>query len=242
MKQFPRMPVGVFALLSIAVVAAGPAAAQYQFVGTRTDLLANDMIDWGSLGPTGTIVPSGSSIVSTGGLGATIHFINESSGERLDQGNGWSGNFLRGEHLIWTRGNGPLTVRFGPPGGTQIYGIGAQFQSDYFGPFTGRIELLDELDQVLFQQDFAGESTSNGDGSAVFAGASSDFGNIRGVRFVGLSAVSQPNDFGINQLSIRTTEGRQIPAVPEPSEWAAMGLLSSATIGLLLKARRRRRG
>jgi len=222
------------ALLSIGIV--GPAVAQYQFVDRRSDLLANDWIDWGTLGPNGTNVGSGTTGQSVGGIDFELDFNGNRNGERRDQGNGWAGNFSAGEPLLWTDGNGPLTVWFGGRGPLPIFGVGTQFQSNYFGPFEGLLELLDVQGNVIFGSTFTGMSTSAGDGSAVFAGGTSTLGNIAGVRFTGLNAISQPQDFAVNQISLRTSNGAP---VPEPAEWAAFGVLTSGVIALMLRSRRR---
>jgi len=71
----------------------------------------------------------------------------------------------------------------------------------------------------------------------VFASATSTLGNISGVRFTGVNAASLPQDFAVNQLSLRTFNG--IP-VPEPAEWAAFGVLTSGVVTLMLRSRRAR--
>src|SRR5262245_13952033 len=69
-------------------------------------LNANDSIDWGQLGPAFTVLSSPQNVASNGLLDATV----SSAGgifERVDQGNGWAGNFPGGDHLLWDQGAGP---------------------------------------------------------------------------------------------------------------------------------------
>ena len=76
--------------------------------------------------------------------------------------------------------------------------------------------------------DFSGNSTSSADGSAVFAGITSTNGDIRGVRFEGVSASNLPNDFAINNVSVNGAT----TTVPEPGTYALMasGLLALAFV------------
>jgi hypothetical protein len=226
----------VAALAGVAATQA-PASAQYRFVDSPAKLGANEIVDWADFGPTGTVVPSGTTLLSSGGLDVEVDFSANRSGRRLFQGDGWTGNFESSEPVLWTQGNGPLTLWFDGHGRRPVFGVGAQFQSNYFGPFEALFELLDIHGNVVFGQTFLGNSTAMGDGSAVFAGGTSALGNIYGVRFTGLSAVSSPNDFAVDSVALRTVNGL---SVPEPAEWAAFGLLASGMATLMVRSRRRR--
>jgi len=234
-KGFFVRPGVVVALLANGIV--GPASAQYRFVDQRSDLLANDWIDWGVLGTTGTMVGHGATAQSVGGVDFELGFDGHRHGKRRDQGDGWLGNFRTGERVLWTESHGPLTVWFDGHGRRPIFGAGAQFQANFYGPFTGLFEMLDYQGNVLFGKTFTGLSTAAGDGSAVFVGGTSTLGNIYGVRFTGVNSTSLPQDFAVNQLSLRTFNG--IP-VPEPAEWAAFGMLTSGVVTLMLRSRRHR--
>ncbi len=186
---------------------------------------ANDTIDWGQLGPTGTIVSSGAALVSNGGLGA---MVTDSVGdmERRDQNAGWSGNFGAGERLLWNRHDGTLTINFVSP----VRAAGAQIQSNFYGAFTARATTNDGS---FF--DVAGFSSVDADDTSPFLGIISDTQNITSIAF---NIEGDTNDFAIGQLDLI---GGDLGAVPEPSTWAMMLLGFFAVGGTMRSARRRQK-
>jgi hypothetical protein len=68
------------------------------FLGMTSAWAAPDSVNWGQLGPSFTLLTTPENWVSAGGLtgevGITGSFIGTQNFERLDQSNGWSGNFL----------------------------------------------------------------------------------------------------------------------------------------------------
>jgi len=181
-----------------------------------------DSFMWGQLGPSFTVVPSGT--VATSANGATVT-ISDSDGsvQRRDQGNGWNGSFGAGEQLLFNQGSGVLTFNFAAP----VMAAGAQIQSDVFGAFIAR---LTTSDGSFF--DIAGNSNSQGGDTNPFLGAISDTANITSISF---NLQTNGSSFAISQLN--TIGGRQAPAVPEPGTWAMM-LLGFGGMGIAMRKRR----
>ena len=151
-----------------------------------TGAFANDTVDWGQLGPSFTLLTTAENWTSTGALytgqvGITGSLIGTQNFERLDQGNGWSGNFLPGDHLLWNEGAQFQTgIDIGVLFNNPSFGGGAQIQSDFFGPFTATLTAFDGSGNLIGTTVMAGNSNSNNDGSAIFIGFQSSFGQ-RGV-------------------------------------------------------------
>ena len=202
-----------FSALAIAAALAtslSESKAGYVFVGSRVALAGTDFIDWSQLGPAFTAVPNPSGVISNLGVNATVSDAVGNTMERRDQGNGWAGDFLPGQALLWTQGdNGPMTISFS----TLVDRAGAQYQSDAFGAFTAMVSALDAGGNVLASFVFAGNSTSNADGSTVFAGIQGTGGDtFAKLVFTGLTASFVPNDFAINQLDFSSAGQNPVPA------------------------------
>jgi hypothetical protein len=190
----------VWAALSLGV-------AQADFLVTSSAALgANDVIDWGQLGPAFTLVPS--PVTSSLGLDATASTTDPAGLFRLDEGTGWLGNFSPGDRLLTsnTANYFPLTVIFATP----VFGAGANIQLDQHVPFTAFIEAFNGGTSLgIFTED--GVSNANDDGSAIFIGVRDPNAEITSVVF-GLTTPTD-SDFAINALRINTN------GVPEPSSF-----------------------
>jgi hypothetical protein len=219
------MRVGLGLLLAVAATQ----AAEFTFVGNRSELGSSDSIDWSGLGPAYTTVPQSFSIATTGhGWEVGGSKTPVGSFERRDQGEGWNGNFAPGDSLLWTGGTaGPLSLTFATP----VSAVGMQIQkADQSNPaFTATIEAFSAGNVSLGSFEREGDSSNAGDGSAIFVGVRSAFPNI-----VRLEVnVLWGSDFAINQVSLvpeprgvgrsgrmRVDRLRGAPSVPEESlEW-----------------------
>jgi hypothetical protein len=197
-------------------------AATFAHAGTVTVTTirsGNDSANWGQLGVSGTTIPASFTATSTGGVGITGTLAGD--GAVAVQSYSWGGNFASGDNLIWTEGNGPLTLAFSQG----VSGAGAQIQANFFGDFTAQI--CDNLGDCFSE---SGDSTSAGDNSAIFIGLLDTTPGITSITFSVISCSFSCNDFAINQLSL--TDGVTI-GTPEPG---VLLLLSISLIGLAVLA------
>lgn len=190
--------------------------SQGNLVTRRGDLMSNDFIDWGNLGPANTLVPNPSTAVSAMGTTATVSEAPTGPFQRLDQTSDgatpWIGNFAPGDHLLYTNasyggGNGPITIDFGA---RTVSGIGAQIQANYYGDFLARISTFDASGNLLASFTENGTSNNNADNSAIFIGVQSSTCNISKIVFSLDSAFADPTDFAINKLDFSNC----VPGVP----------------------------
>jgi hypothetical protein len=172
----------------------------------RTDLGADDLLDWSAAGAPFDAVGS-SAIATAGGASVSLAMPNGTALVRVDEGDvvvdGWTGNFTPGEALVWTDLEpGPLSLHFASP----IRGGGAQIQSQVPGPFTASIQAFSLSGSLLATFTRQGDSTFAQDGSALFLGLLSDTAEISRISFT-VTASSDTGipplvDFALNQVSL----------------------------------------
>jgi hypothetical protein len=167
----------------------------------------------------------------TGQIGITGSIIGTQNMERLDQGNGWNGNFTPGDALVWNEGGFAQTgIDIGVLFNNPSFGGGAQIQADFFGAFTATLTAFDTLGNVIGVVTMPGNSNSNGDGSAIFIGFQSSSANVGFLNFNVVDA------FGGDSLAIDTLTIYNTGTVPEP---ASLLLLGSGLLGAVAYGRRR---
>jgi len=127
----------------------------------------DDPIDWGQLGSSFTVLATPQPWVSAGGITGYVGLVNDSNFERLDQGNGWDGNFFPGEHLLWNQGAASGYDALGLVFTQAMLGFSTQVQSNEYGPFVATLTAYDSSFNVIGQTVMNGVSNSNGDGSAI---------------------------------------------------------------------------
>lgn len=236
---------------AVLLVGAAPAFAQtYTKITTRAGIGGDNYIDWGSVGD-GTSLPNGSIFAANTGPGqGAVSVSGTGSAERLTSGTTWQAGFLPSEALLWTGyGNGPMTILFSNFGINGVYGVGSQVYFNYDNggtPYDASIDLLGDNGVVLQSYNFStgGGPAGGAVGQASFIGATSSTGNIKGIRFNNASNGVVQNDFAINRMTLNTlgvsggNNGGGDP-VPEPGEWAAMGILGAGLAGLVMRSRRK---
>ena len=177
----------------------------------------DDYFDWEqNFGPPFSDIPNDSFVVSRVGLGALVHFEGGGDGQRRDEGTGWQGNFLPGEHLLWTNSQGPLTFYFSP----DVVGAGVQIQAHSPGAFTAVLQAYDRNGYLISRFTEHGDSNGNEDGSAIYIGLLVIGGDAISTMTLSLrDANGDPNDFAINQLDVIVPTD----SVPEPASLLLLG-------------------
>ena len=119
----------------------------------------------------------------------------------------------------------PIEISFANP----ISRIGTQIQRDQFGSFSTSIGAFDSIGNALgsFTRN-DGNSTSRGDGSAIFIGIGSDTANIARVQF----SVPSTQDFAIGSL---TTSNEP---VPEPL--TILGTITAGGMGVAMRLKKKK--
>jgi hypothetical protein len=186
---------------------------------------ANDTIVWTQLGPAVNTITTPQSVVSNLGVTGTVN-DSDGSAQRVDEGNGWNGNFAPGDALLFNNFAGLINITFDSP----VIAAGAQFQANLYGDFLARI-WYDDGTFADLGFDVSGNSNSNADDSAVFIGVISDSANIVGITY-GLHITQDTFGFAIGQVDLIT------PSAPEPGTWALM-LLGFGATGIAIRRRRR---
>lgn len=199
--------------------------------------LLTDRIDWGTAADNYEMVASALTVTSAGGVNVGV---SQAGGAffRLNQSDGWFGNFSPGEELLWTYYGGPIAFDFGVGGATAIQ---LRIAPDLYEAFSAELEVLDGAGASLARVSGAGQSTPMGDRSALLL-------SLGGVAFqqarVRLLTGSDLSSFAINAVefnpgTLEVAANSQSAAVPEP---ATFGLAAVALAGVYWRSRRQGRG
>jgi hypothetical protein len=142
---------GIIVATASAAFADERAIVQYAGSGSPARALfpANDLLDWGQLGPpcpqVGQLcIPNGSVATSSKGIGITI---SAPSGgfNRADEGTiAWTGHFQTGDHLIHEEGLGTITFTLRQP----VAGIVFELSADN-ATVSATVQILDSKGKLL---------------------------------------------------------------------------------------------
>jgi hypothetical protein len=170
----------IVAALALFVVTP-PASANVIGITSIAELGANsDSFDWRQLGGAFKVLQGPQTVVSRGLSAVVANPVSDhpSGGnlQRLDQNNGWAGNFAPGTPLLWNQNAGDprfgissITVTFGAP----VRGAGVQIQPDFYAAnipgnaFIADVIAYNASNQLLGSFSEGGNSTANGDGSKI---------------------------------------------------------------------------
>lgn len=213
-----------------------PASATITAMPDRVTLGATDSIQWDVLGTSGTSLSRSFSLNTV--LGHNVDVRGQFSSLRLDQGDGWSGDFLNGSQLLASDGN--FLFEINPDGLFQ--GAGLQIDAEYLGDYTAKMVAFDSNGGVLGTVTGQGTSTGSADDSALFLGFLSDAIDVD--RFVVrlTSAAARLDQFAINHVNL-VFDANALPGpiapVPEAKNAALMGGLALLIAGAWRRARSR---
>lgn len=222
MNSLPRP---TFTLAIVWASAMTPSFAALQTVLSPSAPAWNDTLDWATTGVAFDLLPNPFTATTPQGVSLEVGSASGFDLERADEDNGWVGNFLPGDPLLYSGfgSPGPILISFNPP----VYGAGAAFQTAALGDFAISIEVFDKDGVSMGTLTDSGFSSQDQDGSARFFGFVSTSQPVGAIQ---IDAVplnpNAPADFAISNLRMAS------PAfVPEGSTTfgLALGALGLAT-------------
>lgn len=169
----------------------------YGGVYTAANFPYDDYLDMGQFGPSGTIIPSGTT--GSSNLGKSISTSSAGSAYCVKQGITWFGCFPPGENLVYSLGNTVIGFNFASP----VRGFGFAIQSGTLGPYAANYTFKDSSNNPIATAFGFGISTTKADGSALFLGYESSTQNVSKVS-IELTSTSKLGKFSVGKLYIKS--------------------------------------
>ncbi|MFL5330022.1 MAG: PEP-CTERM sorting domain-containing protein [Gemmataceae bacterium] len=220
-------PLAVVALLCSVHCYLPSASAALVLAPTRSSITNSQTVNWNQLGPAGTSVPQPFQITGSGGYTFTVYKNNSPTNYiRADEGNGFNGDFLINEPLLYSTSLTAFDFLFPTP----VKAVGAQLQLSTpnsqpanWQPFIRVITVGGTTTDFTLPTDTNNHAH---DGSTPFVGVISTSADIIEVLFDSFTG----GNTAINFVTI---------AVPEPSSYVLA--LGAASFGFLRTRSRFRR-
>ncbi len=254
-RFFRRCFVAFAAVATALATQGGDAGAAFLTrLDSRTGFGADDSVDFGVLGPEGTVVPTavlfstfgGSAVVldRPGGTSVTINYQVAPG----TFGPGASAGFRVGDAVL-SPGISPGEI-YSLTFGTPIRGGGLQITSFFLGAYTARVEAFGVGNVSLGSFQRAGVTTGAADDSALFLGILSDTADIVRVEYSSVAGPVIPLRIIVNQFDFLSALGNgpgpkprpefvPPPPIPEPSAVALLCLGGIGAAGVFAVRRRR---
>lgn len=143
-----------------------------KLVTNSSQLRANDIVDWETIGKEFDFISSPLLVHSSNGV--KLKLSSCGTFLRLNEGSGIKGNFPSGDKLLFLEfADSAITIDFSTP----VFGVGTQIQRAFFGAFTGVLEAFDSSGKSLGK--FSVYANKNADDDlAPFVGVLSQTANI----------------------------------------------------------------
>jgi hypothetical protein len=209
---------GAVVLLS----ADNPPAPGIQRVTSLTALPQDGSVNWTDLGPSYSLLASGTTVPVTGLPGLTLSVASAPATPLMILTNcpavadcGWDGDFVPAAPLLWPlgaytgntwNGHGPITLTLSSP----QRGLGFHIMADEIGPFTATLCAYNSADVLLGCADFQGDASAVADGTASYIGVYDDAPEIAKL-IVDAGGARYPHDFAIGRVFVASSR-RMVPS------------------------------
>lgn len=144
-----------------------------KLVTNSSQLRANDIVDWETIGKEFDFISSPLLVHSPNGV--KLKLSSGGTFLRLNEGSGMKAKFPSGDKLLFLEfADSAITIDFSVP----VFGVGTQIKRAFFGAFTGVIEAFDSSGKSLGKFSVYTNNNNADDDSAPFIGVLSQRASI----------------------------------------------------------------